>query len=87
MADHGGEEMYIVTRQIGYRRNTSRIAQMDGENIPMFMQEDIDLNGDRIVDGAFRWWDASGYEEGRFIYQATSINAPWNTMNAGMNIR
>ncbi|NWO14208.1 MAG: DUF4879 domain-containing protein [Virgibacillus sp.] len=85
--DHGGEEMYIVTREIGYSRNTSRIAQMNGGNIPMLMDEAIDLNGDRIIDGYFRWWDASGYENGRFTYQATSINAPWNTMSARMNIR
>lgn len=85
--DHGGDELYIVTSEIGYSRNTSRIAQMEGVNISMFMQQDIDLNGDGIVDGAFRWWDASGYEKGKFTYQATSINSPWNTMNAWMNIR
>ncbi|MFB1051482.1 DUF4879 domain-containing protein [Paraliobacillus sp. JSM ZJ581] len=85
--DHGGDEMYIVTREIGYSSNTSRIAQMDGVNISMLMQQDIDLNGDNIVDGVFRWWDASGYEKGKFTYQATSINYPWNTMNTWMNIR
>ncbi len=40
-ADHGGEEMYIVTREIGYSK--LRIAQMGGEDIPMIMTEDIDF--------------------------------------------
>ncbi|MBM7542795.1 DUF4879 domain-containing protein [Amphibacillus cookii] len=85
--DHGGEEMLIVTMEIGYSKNSTRFARMNEDRLSMYMQEDIDLTGNNIVDGAFRWWDASGHDEGKFTYQATSINAPWNTMSAWMNFR
>jgi len=81
--DHGGAEMYIVTVELGY--GFSPIAKMIGNNLTQVQQQAITDNG--IVIGYFRWWDASGYQNGQFTYQNTSSNYPYNTMSDWINIR
>lgn len=83
--DHGGAEMYIVTAELGY--GYQGIAKMNTNNLSMWESLYIDLNGDSIVDGWFKWWDASGYEYGTFSYQNTSINYPNNTMYDSIYIK
>lgn len=83
--DDGGDEMYIVTAELGY--GSTRFARMEGDRLSIYDRQDIDLDGDNIVDGSYPWWDASGYEGGEFTYQNTSSNAPWNTMPDRINIR
>lgn len=76
--DHGGDELYVVTEELGYGH--IRYATFDGVNLSQYMKEHIDLNGDNIVDGWYIWWDASGNDNGQFTYQNTSTNFPGNTM-------
>lgn len=83
--DHGGNELYIVTVELGY--GSTRFARMNGERLSLYDRQDIDLDGDNIVDGSYLWWDASGHEAGEFTYQNTSSNSPWNTMSDKINIR
>ncbi|QTM99571.1 DUF4879 domain-containing protein [Sediminibacillus dalangtanensis] len=83
--DHGGEELYIVTAELGY--GFQRNAAFNGRQLSEIDRENIDLEGDSIVDGWFIWWDASGNENGLFTYENTSTNSPWNTMFDRMNIK
>ncbi|WP_235162446.1 MULTISPECIES: DUF4879 domain-containing protein [Sediminibacillus] len=83
--DHGGEELYIVTAELGY--GFQRNAAFNGSQLSEIDRENIDLEGDSIVDGWFIWWDASGNENGLFTYENTSTNSPWNTMFDRMNIK
>lgn len=83
--DYGGAELFIVTAELGYGH--IRHAKLDGVNLKEHMKQFIDLNGDNIVDGWHIWWDASGYDGGRFTYQNTSTNFPGNTMFDSILIR
>lgn len=83
--DHGGAEMYIVTAELGY--GYQGIAKMSGGTLPFVQNQAIDLNGDNIIDGWFKWWNASGYQSGTFSYQNHSINSPWNTMSDSIYIK
>ncbi|WP_427339424.1 DUF4879 domain-containing protein [Caloranaerobacter sp. DY30410] len=85
--DHGGNPFYIVTYEIGYSRYGSRIAKLNGVRLKEVQSQPIDLDNDRIIDGWFRWWDASGFTGGNFTYEATSENYPWNTMSVDIRIR
>lgn len=78
--DHGGGDMKISTIQLGF--SNSKFARMAGSQVLRLISSDvIDVDGDRIGDGMLYTWDASSYEDGIFTYQATSANAPWNTMS------
>ncbi|WP_245566394.1 DUF4879 domain-containing protein [Tuberibacillus calidus] len=83
--DHGGAEMYIVTVELGYGNRP--VAKFNGGQLTETQNQYIDLDGDSIIDGWFRWWDASGSESGTFTYQNTSTNYPWNTMYDSINIK
>ncbi|MBS4539568.1 DUF4879 domain-containing protein [Clostridium sp. D2Q-11] len=85
--DHGGDPFYIVTADYGYSRQSSRIAKLNGIKLDYIGTEDIDTNGDSIVDVFLHYWDASGQTGGEFTYQATSENAPWNTYSDSIIIR
>lgn len=78
--DHGGGKMEISTIQLGF--SNSKFAKMSGSEIlGLVRSEVIDVDGDRIGDGMLYVWNANRYEDGIFTYQATSANAPWNTMS------
>lgn len=81
--DHGGAELYIVTRELGY--GFSPVAKMNGQILSEFQSEPI-LNGTTVV-GYLRWWDASGHQSGQFTYKNTSTNYPYNTMSDWINIK
>lgn len=83
--DHGGEELYIVTAELGYGH--VRTAKINGVNLKEYDRLHIDTNGDTIVDGWYIFWNASGHENGTFTYQNISSNAPWNTMSDNMYIK
>lgn len=83
--NHGGAEMYVVTQENGYGRDYATYAGMEVEIID---SGSLDFNGDSIVDGWLYLWDLSGISEsGRFQYQSTSYNSPWNTMSTWINIQ
>ncbi|MBE5107442.1 DUF4879 domain-containing protein [Bacillus thuringiensis] len=83
--DHGGSYLYIYTREIGYGH--IRTAKMNGTKLKDIGSTMIDLNGDRIVDGWELKWDGSGHQSGRFEYENTSTNYPWNKMYTAINIK
>ncbi|MBE1556128.1 DUF4879 domain-containing protein [Sporosarcina limicola] len=83
--DHGGAELYIVTRELGYGH--IRYAKFNGINLLEYKKQHIDLDGDSIVDGWYIWWDASGNDSGTFNYQNTSTNFPSNTMSDSIFIK
>ncbi|MBB6215158.1 hypothetical protein HNQ80_001247 [Anaerosolibacter carboniphilus] len=83
--DHGGDEMYIVTVELGYGH--TQFAKMGNVLLNVVQSEAIDLDNDSIIDGWFYWWDASSYESGNFTYQNTSSNYPWNTMSDAIYIK
>lgn len=83
--DHGGQELYVITYQIGY--SNYKFAEMNGALLDLVKIENVDLNGDSIIDGFYYWWDASEFESGDFTYKATSSNYPWNTMSDRIYIR
>ncbi len=83
--DHGGEEMYIATIELGYGH--LRFARMNTSLLDPIGFEYIDLDNDSIVDGFLYWWDASGYEHGYFDYENTSSNYPFNNMTDSIYIR
>jgi hypothetical protein len=76
-SDHGGANLYIVTIEYGYGSNP--IARLNGGTLTQVQSQAI-TNSSGTIIGWFRWWDASGYQNGQFTYQNTSINSPWNTM-------
>jgi len=83
--NHGGAEMYVVTQENGYGRDYATYAGMEVEIID---SGSLDFNNDSIVDGWLYLWDLSGISEsGRFQYQSTSYNSPWNTMSTWINIQ
>ncbi len=83
--DHGGSYLYIYTREMGYGHLP--FAKMNGEKAKEVSSTMIDVNGDRIIDGWERKWDVSGNQSGRFEYENTSTNYPWNKMYTALNIK
>lgn len=83
--DHGGSQMQIVTVELGYGQQG--VAKMNNIQLSLIQSRPIDLNGDYIVDGFFKWWNANGYQSGTFSYQNTSLNSPWNTMYDSIYIK
>jgi hypothetical protein len=82
--DHGGAEMYVVTAELGYGNNP--IAQMNGARLTQFRSQAI-VDSSGTVIGWYRWWNSNGIQGGRFTYQNTSTNYPWNTMSDWLDIR
>ncbi len=84
--NHGGAEFYIITAEDGY--SSSQFARMNnGPLLTAVFQQMVDVDGDNIVDGWMRYWDASNYSNGTFTIEATSTNAPWNTMYDELIVR
>jgi hypothetical protein len=77
--DHGGAELYIRTKEIGI--GFSPVARMDGNRLTQVLRYAI-TNTSGVVVGYLRWWDASGYEGGKFTYQNRSTNYPGNLIRA-----
>jgi len=84
--DHGGSYMYVVTYERGIANPASREATIDGYDLTLIDYELLS-GSDGIVYGAVVYWDASGYQEGQFYSQSTSMNFPWNTMYDWINIQ
>ena len=83
--DHGGEKMQVVTRVIGYGRESAKYA---GTQVYSTESMHIDLNNDRIVDGWMNVWDVSGISEsGQFYDTVRSTNFPYTAKGAWVNIK
>ncbi|TDX51616.1 DUF4879 domain-containing protein [Orenia marismortui] len=85
--NHGGSQLFIYTLDVGY--GYSELAEMNGSSasVEKVYEELLDLDNDGIIDSRAKVWDASGYESGRFYYENTSTNSPWNTESTTLYIR
>lgn len=81
--DHGGAWIDVITAELGYGH--VRVAKMAGSVISERLNQPIISGG--VIIGWYRFWDASGFSGGRFTYQSTSINFPFNTMSDWISIR
>jgi hypothetical protein len=72
-ADHGGAWMQVITDEIGYRIWGQ--ATLGGSVLQQLGSQPIYYSGTNTVAGYRRWWKADGYQNGQFVYTASSINA------------
>ena len=89
--DHGGAELKAVALVVGYGGN--RLAWMNGNllssskndfNEPICInngQPNIGCAQGGVAVAYLRYYNLDGYENGKFEFQDTSMNAPWNTMS------
>ncbi|GLR63984.1 DUF4879 domain-containing protein [Marinospirillum insulare] len=89
--DHGGVELKAVALVVGYGGN--RLAWMNGnllnssknyDNDPVCInngQPNIGCTQGGVAVAYLRYYNLDGYENGKFEFQDTSMNAPWNTMS------
>lgn len=95
--DHGGPELRAAVLEIGYSSN--RIAWMNGGLLPtsaMYASTLVCVSGGYYVwpcpvgqtaVGFLREYTLDGPQNGLFQYQATSSNAPFNTMSVRISIK
>lgn len=90
--DHGGNELIIVTAELGMSSSSRRIAELNGKKLELIRSEYIDNNNDSIIDGFFHYWNARGNslltdDSGDFSYTAWSLPFPYNEMFDGLYIK
>ena len=93
--DHGGAVLRVAVLEVGYGFTPQ--ASMMGDNLPSSaLIETIpvcmygDLPGDchgQSIEGFIRVFKLDGYQNGQFVYQNRSVNAPGNTMSTWIIIR
>lgn len=85
--DHGGNWMYVVTDEGGYANPPSYSMTLNGNNLSLIQSDPIIGSGSVII-GFRNYWQTTSYATGgTAIYQATSINSPWNTETDTLVIR
>lgn len=97
VCDHGGSFLRVAVMTIGYGNN--RLAWMNGNllnnSIKNYMNEAICTSygvydrcrAGETISGWLRYYNLDGYENGKFEFQDTSINRPWNTMRTSIFIQ
>jgi Domain of unknown function (DUF4879) len=76
--DHGGSWMDLVTYQYGYGNNP--ICKLNSVNLSNWHTEYITDSAGTII-GFIYYWIADGHQGGKWTYQDTSMNSPFNTMS------
>lgn len=85
--DHGGRSLCVQTEERGYGQSQSVL--LNGKKMTQRSSTAITGFG-RIIVGWKREWcytSSTSFSSGRVIFQATSINAPRNTLSTALNIR
>ena len=93
--DHGGAQLRVFVLEVGYGFN--RKASMMGDDLPragivdtldvcMFGNQPYDCHG-QSIEGFIHEIKLDGYQNGQFVYQNTSVNAPMNTMSTWIIIQ
>jgi hypothetical protein len=97
MLDHGGSELRVVVRQIGY--GGIPIGSLWGSVLPVgtqYMSERLCVDGGgytqdcqpgQTIVGWLYYFNLDGVQEGEFGFQNTSLNAPFNTAWTSIRIR
>ena len=93
--DHGGAQLRVFVLEVGYGFN--RKASMLGDDLPragIVDTLDVCMVGDQpynchgqSIEGFIHEIKLDGYQGGQFVYQNTSVNAPWNTMSTWIRIQ
>lgn len=95
--DHGGSELRVVVRQIGY--GGSPIGSLRGSALPggaQYMTERLCVDGSgytqqcqpgQTIVGWLYYFNLDGAQDGDFGFQNTSLNAPFNTAYTAIHIR
>ena len=93
--DHGGAQLRVFVLEVVYGFN--RKASMMGDDLPragivdtldvcMFGGQPYDCHG-QSIEGFIHEIKLDGYQNGQFVYQNTSVNAPMNTMSTWIIIQ
>ena len=93
--DHGGAVLQVAVLEVGYGFTPQ--ASMMGDNLPSSaLIETIpvcmygDLPGDchgQSIEAFIRVFQLNAYQNGQFVYQNRSVNAPGNTMSTWIIVR
>lgn len=88
--DHGGKELRVFVLELGYGRGGK--ASIRGDELPrsaLVSSRSVCFINRQLVfcpvgvsiDGFLHEYKLDGYQGGRFAYENTSINYPYNTMS------
>ena len=93
--DHGGAQLRVFVLEVGYGFN--RKASMLGDDLPragIVDTLDVCMIGDQpynchgqSIEAFIHEIKLDGYQGGQFVYQNSSVNAPWNTMSTWIRIQ
>lgn len=93
--DHGGAQLRVFVLEVGYGFN--RKASMLGDDLPragIVDTLDVCMVGDQpynchgqSIEAFIHEIKLDGYQNGQFVYQNTSVNAPQNTMSTWIRIQ
>lgn len=81
--EHGGEEFYIWTEEIGIGGEGT--ARLEGSVLKLRQKIPI-VNVQNTIIGFKKEWDACGKSAGLFQYENTSLSYPWNSISIMLNI-
>ena len=87
--DHSGSWLEVETREIGYSNPPLNIARFSGVRMTQISSTPI-VGPDRVIRGWLRVWRYSSsqtFTSGRFTYEATSINFPFNKMSDWIQVK
>jgi len=85
--DHGGSWIYVATIEGGYATPSSRYMRISGATLQLLQSDPIVDSGNIVIGWTNYWGTSLSSNGGTSIYQATSINSPWNTMNDNLYIQ
>ncbi|CDG83669.1 YolA family protein [Janthinobacterium agaricidamnosum] len=95
--DHGGQLLRVAVQEIGY--GASPFAWMNGGLLPQsanYTNQSICIVGNNYVwpcpagytvVGWMKYYNLDGQQSGKFQFQDTSINAPFNTLSTSILIK
>lgn len=82
--DHGGDWIRVAVLETGYGQAQS--AVFSSTKMTLYQSDPVPATG--VATGFIRYYYLKKtFTSGRFTNQATSINAPWNTISTGLNIK
>ncbi|MBQ4839509.1 DUF4879 domain-containing protein [Pseudoalteromonas luteoviolacea] len=85
--DHGGREVYILTREIGYANPSSRIAKLNGSSLSVIDTHPV-TSGSSVVGYLVVWkYSVGTFTSGTATASARSINFPNNQEDDRLYIR
>ena len=86
--DHGGTWLQITLVETGTINKTIRV-NFNGSNMIMTDSEEMDINGDGIIDKRISIWRYEGveFENGAITITTTASTFPWNIISYTYMVR